>query len=175
MTSRPSRGEYAEFFTGYVSQVPETDILSVLEGQLETLHRVMAGISPEQEVYRYLPDKWSIREVVGHLVDAERVFGHRAFCISRGENANLPSFDEVLYVGQSNYDERPLQELIGELADVRRSNLHFYRRLQDEDWRRQGTASNNPTTVRALAFITVGHLRHHLNILRDRYGVATGQ
>ena len=173
MTTRPSQGEYAEFFTGYVALVPETDIMPVLESQLEPLRRAVAGIAPDREQYRYLPDKWSIREVFGHLIDAERVFGHRAFCISRGEGANLPSFDEVLYVAQSYYDERPLRELFEELSDVRRCNLHFYRWLQVSDWKRQGTASTNPATVLALAFITAGHLRHHQNVLRDRYGVAT--
>ncbi len=175
MTTRPLPGEYVEFFAGYVSLVTESDILPVLEEQLESCAKAIEGIAPERETFRYAPGKWSIREVVGHLVDAERVFGYRAFCISRGERANLPSFDEVAYVEQSGYSGCSLRALFEELTDARRASLHFYTRLNEIEWKRQGTASNNPITVRALAFITVGHLRHHLLVLRDKYGVTPGR
>ena len=168
---RPSETEYAPFYAGYVALVPETDILAVLAGQLTEVRRVAASIAPDRETWRYAEGKWSFREVVGHLVDAERVFGYRAFCFSRGETAALPSFDENQYVVAATSDTIPLRELVEELALVRQSNQAFLRRLRDPEWTRVGTASGKPVTVRALAWIMAGHPRHHLNILRDRYGV----
>ena len=169
---RPSETEYAPFYAGYVALVPETDILAVLAGQLTEVRRVAASIAPDRETWRYAEGKWSFREVVGHLVDAERVFGYRAFCFSRGETAALPSFDENQYVAAATSDAIPLRELVEELALVRQSNQAFLRRLRDPEWTRVGTASGKPVTVRALAWIMAGHPRHHLNILRDRYGVS---
>ena len=169
---RPSETEYAPFYAGYVALVPETDILAVLAGQLTEVRRVAASIAPDRETWRYAEGKWSFREVVGHLVDAERVFGYRAFCFSRGETAALPSFDENQYVVAATSDAIPLRELVEELALVRQSNQAFLRRLRDPEWTRVGTASGKPVTVRALAWIMAGHPRHHLNILRDRYGVS---
>ena len=169
---RPLETEYAPFYAGYVALVPETDILGVLEGQLDEVRRVAGAFSPGRESLRYAEGKWSVREVVGHLVDAERVFGYRAFCFSRGETAALPSFDENQYVVAATSDAIPLRELVEELALVRQSNQAFLRRLRDPEWTRVGTASGKPVTVRALAWIMAGHPRHHLNILRDRYGVS---
>jgi len=169
---RPSETEYAPFYAGYVALVPETDILAVLAGQLTEVRRVAASIAPDRETWRYAEGKWSFREVFGHLVDAERVFGYRAFCFSRGETAALPSFDENQYVVAATSDAIPLRELVEELALVRQSNQAFLRRLRDPEWTRVGTASGKPVTVRALAWIMAGHPRHHLNILRDRYGVS---
>ncbi len=172
MASKPGKGEYAESFAGYVALVPEEDILPVLEAQQDQLRRIVASIPADRETFRYAPDKWSVREVFGHLIDSDRVFGHRAFCVSRGEKANLPSFDEVQYVAASGYHQRPLRELFAELVDARAVNLHLYRNLKGADWTKQGTANGNPITVRALAYITVGHIRHHLNLLNERYGVS---
>lgn len=174
MTTRPSEAEYNTYFSRYVSLVPEVDIRGALEDQLVELADIMKRIAPDREKFRYAPGKWSIREVLGHLIDAERVFGHRAFCISRGESANLPSFDENIYVGASRYDERSLADLLAEFASLRRSQLQLYRWLAEKDWMRTGTAGDNPVSVRALAYITAGHVRHHLNILRDRYGMEPG-
>ncbi len=175
MTTRPSTAEYDEYFSQYVSLVPEADIRDTLEKQLGELTDMVSRIPPGREKFRYAAEKWSIREVLGHLIDAERIFGHRAFCISRGERANLPSFDENIYVGASRYDERSLADLLAELTALRTSQLQLYRWLAAKDWMRIGTAGDNPVSVRALAYITAGHVRHHLNILRDRYGVLPGQ
>jgi len=174
MTSRPSNAEYAAAFAGYVSLVPEQDIVSVLERQPEELRRFVRAVPPDRERFRYAPEKWSIREVFGHLIDAERVFAYRAFCISRGESAHLPSFDENPYVAESRYEERPLADLVAEFTDVRRSNLHFLGWLTDRDWGREGTAGDKTVSVRALAFIMAGHVRHHLIVVRERYGVSAG-
>jgi uncharacterized damage-inducible protein DinB len=169
---RPTETEYATFYRGYVALVPETDIVGVLQPQVEEIRRLLASVSAEQESYRYAEGKWSIRQVLGHLVDAERVFGHRAFCFSRGEQAPLPSFDENQYVAAARSDSVPLQELVEELAVVRQASLVMLRRLEAREWAQVGTASGKPVSVRALAWIMAGHPRHHLQILRERYGVS---
>lgn len=172
MTSRPLNTEYAEYFAGYVALVPEPEILQVLEKQQEELRRLGGSVASARETFRYSPEKWSVRQVFGHLIDAERVFAYRAFCISRGESAPLPSFDENPYVANSRYDERPLRDILSELTDLRKANLQFWGWLTDKDWLREGTAGSNRVSVRALAFITAGHVRHHMNILRDRYDIS---
>ncbi len=169
---RPTGTEFAPFYAGYVGLVPETDILAVLDRQVEEIRRLAASVPAGREAYRYAEGKWSVKEVLGHIVDGERVFGYRAFCISRGEQAPLPAFDENRYVAAARSDATPLLELADELALVRRSNLVVLRRLAAEDWARVGTASGKPVSVRALAWIMAGHPRHHVNILRERYGVA---
>jgi uncharacterized damage-inducible protein DinB len=169
---RPTDAEYAPFYAPYVALVPETDILPVLEQQIEEIRRLAAAVPSPRETYRYAEGKWSIRQVLGHLVDGERVFGYRAFCISRGEQAPLPSFDENQYVSASRFDATPLLELADELALVRRSNLVVLRRLEEARWARAGIASGKPVSVRALAWVMAGHPRHHLGILKERYGVA---
>jgi hypothetical protein len=174
MTSRPPGTEYAPFFSGYVSLVPEPDVISVLENQPGELARMSSLVPAHRERFRYAEGKWTIREVSGHLIDAERVFGYRAFCISRGEEASLPGFDENEYVRHSRYDDQPLGDLQSEFAAVREANLMVLRRLDKGAWERLGTANNNPASVRALAFIMAGHVRHHFNVLRDRYGIRTG-
>jgi len=126
---RPIETEYATFYRGYVGLVPETDIVGVLEPQVEEIRRLLASVPAEQEGYRYAEGKWSIRQVLGHLVDAERVFGYRAFCFSRGEPAALPPFDENQYVAAARSDSIPLRDLISELAVVRQANLVMLRRL----------------------------------------------
>jgi hypothetical protein len=152
--------------------VPENDVVPVLEQQLDELRALAAAVPPEREEFRYAPDKWSLREVIGHLTDGERVFGYRAFCISRGEAAALPSFDENVYVSRSGYALVPLAELLHEFVSVRRGNLALLRRFDAETWARVGTASNKPVSVRALAYVMAGHPRHHMAILRERYGLA---
>jgi hypothetical protein len=172
MTSRPNDTEFAPYYVRYVSLVPEDDILSVLESQLSEIARIAAAVDPQSEEFRYSTNKWSIREVFGHLIDLERVFGYRAFCIGRGETAPLPSFDENTYVAQSRYHERPLASIVAELRATRESNLLYMRWLSDDNWTRCGTASDNPVSVRALAFIIAGHARHHFSVLRDKYGLS---
>jgi hypothetical protein len=169
---RPKETEYAPFYAGYVALVPEADILSVLERQVEEIRHLAASVPADRETFRYAEGKWSVRQVLGHLVDSERVFGYRAFCLSRGELAPLPSFDENRYVAAARFDAMPLRDLADELALVRGSNLVALRRLEPREWERVGTVSGKAMSVRALAWIMAGHPRHHLKILRERYGVA---
>ncbi|MEO6461745.1 MAG: DinB family protein [Candidatus Eisenbacteria bacterium] len=168
--NRPEEHEFAPHFAGYIALVPEDHILPVLVDQVNEVRFLAAAIPPERETYRYAPGKWTIREIIGHVTDGERVFGHRAFCIARGEQASLPSFDEQAYMAESNYCDRPLAELVEEFAALRGVNLAFLRSLPPEAWKRRGTANGVSVTVTALAYILAGHARHHLVVLRDRYG-----
>jgi hypothetical protein len=171
MTERPSPSEYAPFYAGYIALAPAGDILDELARQQPQLGELAAGLTPEQEQLRYADGKWSVREVFGHLIDAERVFGYRAFCIGRGDSTPLPGFDENRYVAASGYDASPLRELAAEFALLRAANLAGLRRLEDDDWRNQGIANGVPVSVRALAFIMAGHVNHHLAVLRQKYAV----
>jgi DinB superfamily len=166
---RPSDAEYAPFYAGYVSLVPETGILPVLERQATDLRRLALSVAPDHERYAYASGKWTIREVFGHLADAERVFGYRAFCISRGDQAPLPGFDEQAYVAHSRFAEYPLADFVREFALLRETNIVVLRRLSEPAWTREGTANGSPVSVRAIAFIMTGHVRHHLRILAERY------
>ena len=170
-TGKPAASEYAPYYERYVSLVSEPDALAALAAQADEVRRLIASVPAPREGFRYEPGKWSIREVLGHLVDAERVFGYRAYCISRGELAALPAFDENAYVAASRYDEIPLAELGRELLAVRETNLVALRRLDADAWVRKGIASGKPVSVRALAFVMVGHVRHHEAILLERYGI----
>jgi hypothetical protein len=170
--TRPSDTEYAPFYATYVSLVPETDALPVLDQQPKALRELAAGVPVDRETFRYAADKWSIREVLGHAIDTDRVFGHRAFCIGRGEQQPLPGFNQNEYMATSDFDGRRLADLVNEFAIVREANLLALRRLTGKDWDRTGTASGHPVSVRALAFMMAGHVRHHCRILQDHYGVS---
>jgi hypothetical protein len=168
---RPQPEEYAPFYAGYVALVPESDALAVLAAQPAELLALAAKVPAEREGHRYAPGKWSVRELFGHLTDGERVFGYRAFCISRGDKASLPGFDENEYIAGATYDRVPLAELAADFAALRQSNVTVLRRLAPSGWARVGTANGTPVSVRALAFVMAGHVRHHIGVLRSRYGV----
>jgi hypothetical protein len=162
---------HAEFYRGYVGLVPEDDILTVLARQPEEIRTLASRVPRDRESFRYGAGKWSIREVIGHMTDAERVFGYRAFCISRGDQATLPGFDENEYVAASGYDRRPLGQLVGVFAALRAANLAEFRSIAPDVWDRVGTANRTPVSVCALAYILAGHVRHHMGILTSRYEV----
>ncbi len=167
--NRPLDSEYAPYYRGYVTQVAEEEILPVLRSQIDALDLLLDQVTPEREAYRYAEGKWSIREVVGHLIDGERVFGYRALCIARGENQNLPGFDEQEYMLSAPYNRVGLEDLMSEFRLVRLSNIAMLRNLDEEAWSRMGTANDAPVSVRALAFIMGGHIRHHMGVLSERY------
>jgi len=169
--ARPASTEYAPHFSRYVDRVPEEDILATLERQSVETAKLLASIDENKAAHRYAEGKWSVKEVIGHLTDAERVFAYRAMCIARGEGQPLPGFDENLYVENASFDAWSFAELAEQYALMRRSSILLLRNLPEHAWARQGTASNNPITVRALAWVMVGHERHHVAILRERYGV----
>jgi hypothetical protein len=170
---RPDASEYAPFYAAYVSLVPEEEPVAALREQWEVVRRTAESVPRERETYRYGEGKWSVRELFGHLGDGERVFGYRMFCISRGDETALPGFDEKVYVASSGFDGRPLSELVQDLRFLRESNLSLLRALDEKSWHQMGNANGFPVSVRALAFIAAGHVRHHLKILAERYGIPT--
>ncbi len=166
---RPDSSEYGSYFGTYVGNVPEEDVLAALESQRDDTKKFLLSIPKERESFRYGPDKWSIKEVLGHLTDAERVFAYRAMAIARGEQQSLPGFDEKAYVTRAGFEQQSLRDLLDAYLAVRNASLALFRQLDEEAWQRRGTANKNPVSVRALAYITIGHERHHLKILRERY------
>lgn len=166
---RPAEGEHAPFYAGYVARVPEGDIVSLLERQMEETAAFLGGLPESLGDHRYGPGKWSIKEVVGHLADAERVFAYRALRFARGDATPLAPFDENAWVPESGCDRRTLADLAAEFRAVRLATLALVRSLSDETAARAGTASGRTVTVRALVYITLGHELHHLAILRERY------
>lgn len=166
---RPDAAEYAPFYETYVSKVPAGDLLTILEEQHGETQHLLAGIPEAQALKRYAPGKWSIKEVVAHLMDSERVFGYRALRFARGDETPLPGFDEKTYAAAGNFDRRSLQDLAAEFAAVRRASLALLRSFDTAALARHGTANNKEISVRALAYVIAGHERHHVEILRQRY------
>lgn len=167
--NRPSAGEYAPYFEKYVALVKAPDVLGLLEAQSRELQGLLSPLSEAQGGSRYAPDKWTIKESLGHVVDAERVFSYRALRIARGDQTPLASFDQDGFVKAGNFDARSLADLLDEHAAVRRASLALYRSFAEEAWDRRGVASTKEITVRALIYITAGHELHHLNLFRDKY------
>jgi hypothetical protein len=166
---RPSSSEYAPFYAGYVAGVPDGDLIALLEQQAEETATLFGGIPDEKSLHRYAPGKWSIREVLGHIIDGERVFSYRALTFARGDAGPLPSFDENAWASTSNAGRRTMKSLLAEYRAVRAATVALFRSFGEEELTRSGIASKNPVTVRALAYIVAGHERHHLKILRERY------
>ena len=169
---RPAENDYPEYFRKYVSLVPEDDVLAALAPQVELIDALPARVGAAKETFAYAPGKWSVREVLGHINDAERVFAYRALTFSRFNSISLPAFDEETWTPHGHFAGVPLRELADEFVALRRANLQMLRRLEEPQWQAGGQGDNKPITVRALAYVMAGHVRHHLGILRDRYAVA---
>jgi hypothetical protein len=166
---RPTADEHAPYFTRYVDLVPDGDIVDTLTHQLGETLTLLQDVSPERETHRYAPDKWSIREVVGHLIDVERVFAFRAIAIARSDGVDLPSMEQDEWAKQSNAHERELDDLAFEWAAVRRANVHMFATLSPGTGERRGKAGGNPITVRSLAWIIAGHELWHRELLARDY------
>jgi hypothetical protein len=171
-TTRPEAGEFAPYYSRYIDRVPDGSLLDLLEEQLPAMLDLLDGVDEDRAGYRYEPGKWSIREVIGHLADAERIFAYRALRIARQDRTPLASFEENDYVANGNFEARSLLSLVDEWATVRRSTQALFEGLDPACGTEMGTASENPVSVRALGYILHGHVDHHLAILRERYGVA---
>ena len=169
IVERPPTTEYAEPLARYVSRVPEADILETLAGQSDEWGTALGGIRGEGEHLRYAEGKWSIRQLAGHVVDSERIFAYRALCVARGETQPLPGFEEDEYVAGASFDECPLADLVQEFLHVRAAHVSFFGHLSPEAWQRIGTVNGHPLSVRAAAYVMVGHVRHHLAVLNERY------
>lgn len=168
---RPEPSEYAEWYKGYVARVPEGDIVSSLRDGQDRMKETLGTLPESIGERRYAEGKWTVRTVIGHMIDAERIFSYRALRIARGDATPLPSFDENAFAGAAESDARRMAELVAELLSVRDSTTRLFASLPDGAWARIGTASNAPVSVRALAFITAGHALHHLSVLKDRYDI----
>lgn len=168
-SERPDRTEAAEYYFTYIDQVGDGDVVELLELQTAETLSILENISDEHSLYRYGPGKWSIREVVGHINDCERMFVFRALWFARGFDSALPSFDQNVAADEMGANERPWPSHIEEFRAVRAATISFFRHLPDAAWSRRGLASGFEFSVRALAYITAGHAAHHVRILRDRY------
>lgn len=169
MPGRPQPNEAASYYSKYIDRVTSDDIVNVLATQLTEASDFLSGISEEQSLHRYAPGKWSMRELVGHINDTERVFMYRALWFARGFEDPLPSFDQEIGFKLADSDSVSWASHIAEFNAIRSSTLSFFRNLPEDAWIRSGVASDSPVTVRALAYIVAGHVSHHLAILRERY------
>ena len=173
MLSVPDHTEAGEYYFLYINQVAGADALGTLQTQASETPAFLRGISEERSGHRYASDKWTIRQVVSHINDTERLFVFRAFWFARGLQEPLPSFDQDIAIAHASADQRSLRSHIDEFVAVRAATLKLFQELPPEAWARRGTASGNPFTVRALAYIAAGHVAHHMAILRDKYLIQT--
>jgi hypothetical protein len=169
MSEFPARTEAAEYYFRYIDLVPNADICETLRAQAADTSSLLQSISEAQSLYRYAPDKWSIRELLNHINDTERLFVARAFWFARGFDSPLPSFDQLVAASAAQADARSWASHVEEFKSVRAATLTFFDNLPSEAWMRRGIASDNPFSVRALAYLTAGHVIHHGAILRSRY------
>jgi hypothetical protein len=165
---RPEATEYASFYSKYVDLVPEPDVLAAMTEQLSEMLAFLRSVPESAAVVCHPPYTWTFKEVVGHVTDGERVFGYRALRFGRGDPTPLAGFDETTFATAAESNRLPFADVVSEFEAARRSNLYLFRNLPQAAWTRSGEASNNPVSVRALAYIIVGHARHHTAILRKR-------
>ena len=166
---RPAPDEYAPYYRGYIDEVPPGDVLPILERQMAETQELLRSVPASRAMHRYAPGKWSIKEAVGHVSDAERIFTYRALCFCRSDRTPLPGFEENEYVAAAGFDARSLSQLARELETVRAATLTLFQDLSDDTLLRRGTANGKELTVRAIAYIVAGHERHHVRVLRERY------
>ena len=171
LISKPDETEHAPYYSRYIDLVPDGDILGTLAGQIGVTLTELRKVTDAQSLFRYEPGKWSVREVVGHLTDSERIFAYRALRFARNDHTKLPGFEQDDYIPAANFDLRPWVDLLDEFYAVRRSNVMMFRGLTEEAWMRRGIASDHEMSVRAAAYVIAGHERHHLGIIRDRYAI----
>jgi uncharacterized damage-inducible protein DinB len=168
---RPAAADYDPYYGTYIDKVPDGDLLRTLESQARETQALLAGLSDAEALHRYAPGKWSIKEVIGHVTDVERVFSYRALRFARADATALSGFDENAWVPAGNFDARFLRDLAAELDAVRRATIALFRGLDAAALARRGTASDNAVSVRAIAWIIAGHERHHVGLLHERYKV----
>lgn len=171
---RPEASEYFEYYGRYIEKVPEGDILSILESELAETLDLLDGLTEERANYRYAPGKWSVKEVIGHLIDVERLFSYRALSFARNDPAPLPSMEQEDWAKFNNASQRTLSELLMEFVAARRSSIAMFRSFDDGMWERQGTASGYRFSVRTFPYIIAGHERHHRGVLQERYLASAG-
>lgn len=170
--TRPQPGEYAPYYDRYISMVEGDDILATLDQQRRQTMLLLSGRNDVDGDFRYAPEKWSAKEVIGHVCDTERIFAYRALRISRADATPLAGFEQDDYVRNGPFASRPLEDLVEDFIAVRRASLSLFRNLDEAAWLRRGEANKNEVTVRALAYIIAGHELHHRRILEEKYFAA---
>lgn len=166
---RPGKDEFAPFYAGYMEHADVDDILTALEDQCSEVFELFASLPVAMGDHRYAPGKWTIKEVLGHVIDSERVFAYRALSFARGDRTPLPGFEQDDYVKAADFGRRPMENLLAEFEHVRLSNLALFRSFDADEWRAQGVANEVSFSVRALAHIIYGHAAHHLGVIHQRY------
>jgi hypothetical protein len=169
MIARPEPAEYNPYYERYISLVQGSDILTTLDAQRREMMLLLCGRDDADGNFRYAPDKWNAKEVMGHVCDTERIFAYRALRISRGDNTPIEGFEQDDYVRNGPFERMPLEEIVEDYIAVRRATLTLLRNLDETAWMRRGIANKNDITVRALAYITAGHELHHRRILEEKY------
>jgi hypothetical protein len=168
-TTKPDQSEFLPYYARYTDLVGEGDVLVTLAAQMKETQTLLRGLPPSMATYRYAPDKWTVNEMVGHVIDAERIFSARALRFARNDSKPLPGFEQNDYVMNATFDAYPLAELVAELDVVRQATLFLFSHLDEAAWTRRGVASGAEVTVRALAYIIAGHELHHRQLLQTRY------
>ncbi|MBL8754081.1 MAG: DinB family protein [Planctomycetes bacterium] len=168
---RPDPAEYSPGFRAYVDRVPDGDVLAHLERQGRATVALLVGLPEAKGEHAYAPGKWTVKRLLQHVVDGERLFCYRAMCIARGEQASLPAFDEATYAANDGSSGRSLAAILAEFAAVRAATIPLFQGFDDVAWRRRGIANGKPASVLSLLWILAGHELHHLAVLRDRYGI----
>ena len=168
--SHPNSNEYAEFYAGYVQRATSKgDVLAALPNQIDKIQAALGNLSDEQALFRDAPNEWTIKEVMGHLNDVERVFSYRLLRVSRNDSTPIPGFEQNDYVREAGFDSHPIKDLIQEFEHLRRANVLAIQNMTDEAALRVGVASGYPVSARALIFMLVGHVDHHLESLNEKY------
>ena len=166
---KPEASEYNPYYEKYISLVTESDLLSVLEQQPTELDSLLGSLDEGKGRFAYAAGKWTVKEAISHLIDGERIFAYRILRISRGDETPIEGFEQDGYIENSYANERTFRDLLDELTESRLANLRMLRNLREDGWKRMGTASDSPISVRGLGYIMAGHVRHHINIFRDQY------
>ena len=161
--------QVAPYYHRYIQLVPEQDVLKYLQNNLNESMRFLSSISEEKSLYAYAPGKWTIKEVLGHMIDTERVFAYRAMRIARNDKTNLPGFEQDDYVASANFNQTKWADLLQQFRNLRKATIDLFASFDEQAIQREGSANNAPTNVKALMFITAGHEIHHVNVLKELY------
>jgi hypothetical protein len=167
--TKPAKSEFLSYYERYISLVPDGDVVSTLINQMIETQALLRALPASVATYRYAPEKWSVNEVVGHMIDSERIFSGRALRFARNDATPLPKFEQDDYVRSATFDAYPLSDLAAELEAVRQSTIFLFRHLDEQAWTRRGVANNAEVSVRALAYIIAGHELHHRDVLSTHY------
>lgn len=170
-TRRPTTAESDPYYFTYIDKVPDGDVLDCLGQQIATTRALLGSITEAQASYRYQEDKWSVKQVIGHLADTERVFGYRALAFSRGDRQPIPGMDQDLWIEAGRFDKLTMSEVLDDFVAIRESTRTLFGNLSEEQWQRRGIASDLPFQVGAIAWIIAGHEIHHRGVLEERYGL----